>query len=69
MPDKPGVSKIQSNLENLTGSEKVSYENNLSKTAGWFLTDNALLAKPKGFDMLVWYFGMYDENYKRRECN
>ncbi len=69
MPDKPGSSKIQSNLGHLGGNERSGYENNLAKVAGWFLTNNAMLAKPKGFDMLVWYFEMFDDNYKKRECN
>jgi len=33
----------------------VLYEKNLAKVAGWFLTENDVLAKPKGFDLLIWY--------------
>ena len=68
-PNKPGSLGIESNLWQFSGNQKEIYEKNLAKVAGWFLTENKVLAKPKGFDLHIWYFGMYDDDYKTRDFN
>lgn len=69
LPNKPGTAKTESNLWQYEGIEKATYEKNLAKVAGWFISENKVLLQPKGFDLHVWYFGMYDENYRKRDCN
>jgi len=69
LPNKPGSTKIESNLWQYSGFEKTLYEKNLAKLTNDFIDENKVLASPKGFDLLVWYFGMYDDNYKKRDCN
>lgn len=68
-PDKPGSTKTESNLWQFSGNEKSNYENNLAKVTSVFTKNNSVLASPKGFDLHIWYFGMYDDNYKLRQCN
>jgi hypothetical protein len=68
-PDKPGSTKTESNLWQFDGNKKSVYENNLAKVTSGFTKNNSVLSAPKGFDLHIWYFGMYDENYKLRACN
>ncbi len=69
LPNKSGSTNIESNLWQYEGVEKAIYEKNLAKAAGWFISENKVLSQPKGFDLHVWYFGTYDENYRKRDCN
>ena len=68
-PDKPGSTKTESNLWQFEGNQKSVYENNLAKVTSGFTKDNSVLSAPKGFDLHIWYFGMYDDRYKLRDCN
>jgi len=69
LPNKPGSTKIESNLWQYSGFEKTLYEKNLAKLTNGFINENTVLASPKGFDLHIWYFGMYDDRYKLRDCN
>ncbi len=58
LPNKPGSTKIESNLWQYSGFEKTIHEKNLAKLTNGFIDENKVLTSPKGFDLHVWYFGM-----------
>lgn len=68
-PEKPGNTKTESNLWQFDGNQKSVYENNLTKVTSGFTKNNSVLSAPKGFDLHIWYFEMYDDRYKLRDCN
>lgn len=68
-PDKPGKWSVSSNLQSFFKGEKIIFENNLTFLAEWFHKNIPVLTNPRGFDLETTFYGIWDDNYKKQECN
>jgi len=68
LPEKPGKWKYASNIK-IPGAEVVAFNKNVANLAEWFHQNVPLLSNPKGFDLDVCVYGVWDDKYKLRRCN
>lgn len=68
LPEKPGNWSYSSNLK-LSGSDGIAFNKNLSVVAEWFHQNIPILKSPKGFDLKACAWGVWDDQYKRDNCN
>lgn len=66
--NKPGNWTFKSNI-NGNGAEYVALTKNAAVVTEWFHQNIPLMINPKGFDLSVVLFGIWDDKYKKRKCN
>jgi len=64
----PGKWTYYSNIKR-PGAEVLAFNKNLAVLAEWFYQNVPMLTNPKGFDLLATSFGIWDDDYKRNDCN
>ena len=65
LPEKPG--KWILNQSSFASGN--AFDQNVKSLAEWFHQHVPLLSSPKGFDLYVTRFGVWDDKYKLRNCN
>jgi hypothetical protein len=68
LPEKPGKWTYSSNLKT-PGTDYAAFNKNLVALAEWFHQTIPIMTNPKGFDLSVVLFGVWDDKYKKRKCN
>lgn len=51
------------------GTEYAAMAKNTAVVAEWFHQNIPIMTNPKGFDLSVVLFGVWDDKYKKRKCN
>ena len=69
LPDKSGKWSVKSNLNKIPKKDKADFESNLTTVAEWFHNNVKMLAEPRGFDLPVTFYGIWDDKYKTNDCN
>jgi hypothetical protein len=70
LPNKPGKWFINKGVDNWnSNNDEIAFEKNLTVAAEWFHKNIPLLANPTGFDLQTTFYGIWDDDYKKRECN
>ena len=68
LPEKPGKWSYSTNIKT-PDAEVVAFNKNVANVAEWFHRNVPLLSNPKGFDLDVCAYGIWDDKYKLRPCN
>lgn len=68
LPEKPGKWSYASNIK-IPGAEVVAFNKNIANLAEWFHQNVPILSDPKGFDLDVCAYGIWDDKYKLQSCN
>ena len=64
-PDKPGTWTL--NKSSFTLGDP--FDQNAKSLAEWFQQHAPILTNPKGFDLLLYLYGIWDDKYKLQPCN
>ena len=68
LPEKPGKWSIRSNLKR-PGTNYSDFTKNVLAVAEWFHQNSSIMTNPRGFDLDVTVFGIWDDYYVTRPCN